>query len=551
MSDAKSNRSDLPTASGHKPEAPAWEKGFPRGGSGRVSGAVFFAVAALLASAAWLQPPLSRDVSSWHLSLGLWRTSTLMPEAVLQGPRHVPLDSVGLVLVFVVLTGAVIVYRWPRHLDRVAGTLLGAALAANAAIALNHPALVESLDGEYAQRMQMATMIAGAQLPDALTRNDNDRLGLAAAPSGDEQPADWWRGGLYLGHGRWLVLWAAGGCLFAGRGARATRLFRLVRWAAVGVGLAGAVCCPRLVAEWHWCRAQRLEAACQYAAADRALAAAVAWCPELDRLERTALLAGKLDYRRGRTTAREQFFRAYQLARRKDQPRAVAYRQDLPWNILGAFDYRNGLQTIPAGFNRRFPTGTNEIETADYQQGLPAPRGPWSDAYEAARGLDTRHALGVLDGLFRDGGLEQAALRGGAARLWIDAGLLQYLQDPIVSDGGYDYFPQNQNLVGAQTAWQRAARLVVPPRYDLAFYLGSASARLDPNSPERAEALMSPLLDGLGDAILLADTLATLGDARFEAGDQAAARRRYAESLRAFLLPRLINYRAQKNLGGL
>lgn len=450
----------------------------------------------------------------------------------------------------VVLTGAAIVYRRPQRLGRVAGILLAVTAAANAAVALNHPALVEALDGEYAQRMQMAAMIAGSPLPDALTRNDNDCLGPAAAPAGDEQPADWWRGGLYLGHGRWLVLWAAGGCLFAGRGALAARLFHLARWSTVGVGLAGVVCCPRLVAEWHWCRAQRLEAACQYAAADRALAAAVAWCPELDRLERTSLLAGKLDYRRGRTTPREQFFRAYQLTRRKDQPRAVAYPEDLPWIIPGAFDYRNGLKSTPAGFGRRFPIGTNEIETADYQQGLPVPWGPWSDAYEAARGLDTRHALGILDGLLRDGGTEQAALHGGAARLWIDAGLLRYLQDPVVSDGGYDYFSQNQNLVGAQAAWQRAARLV-PPRYDLAFYLGSVGARLEPTSPEPVEALMAPLLDGLGDSILLADTLATLGDVHFEAGDSAAARRRYAESLRAFLLPRLINYRAQKNLGGL
>jgi hypothetical protein len=511
---------------------------------------VFFAVAALLASAAWLQPPLSRDISSWHLSLGLWRTGTPMPQTILHGPRFVPLDSVGLVLMLVVLTGAVIVHRRPQRLGRVAGILVGAALAANAAVALNHPALVEALDGEYAQRMQMAAMITGSPLPDALTQNDNDRLGLVAAPAGDEQPADWWRGGLYLAHGRWLVLWAVGGCMFAGCGALAARLVRLACWSAVGAGLAGALCGPRLVAEWHWCRAQRLEAACAYPAADRALAAAVVWCPELDHLERTWLLAGKLDYRRGRTTPREQFFRAYQFVRRKDQPRAVAYRQDLPWVIPGAFDYRSGLQTIPAGFNQRFPTGTNEIEAADYQQGLPAPWGPWYDAYEAARGLDTRHALGILDGLLRDGGAGQTALRSGAARLWIDAGLLQYLQDPVVSDGGYDYFPQNQNLVGAQAVWQRAARLV-PPRYDLAFYLGSVGARLDPKRPECVEALIGPLVDGLGDSILLADTLATLGDAHFEAGAEAAARRRYAESLRAFLLPRMINYRAQKNLGGL
>ena len=511
--------------------------------------ALFFIVAALLASAAWLQPPLSRDVSSWHLSLGLWRIAAA-PQTILQGPRQIPADSLGLVLLFVILPGAVIVYRQPQRLGRVAGILLGVALAANAAIALNHPALIEALDGEYAQRMQIAAMIAGSPLPDALTQNDNDRLGLAAAPAGDEQPADWWRGGLYLGYGRWLVLWAAGGCLFAVRGALAARLLHLGRWSAVGVGLAGVICCPRLVAECHWCRAQRLEAACQFPAADRALEAAVAWCPDLDRLERTWLLAGKLDHRRGRTTAREQFFRAYQLGRRKDQPRAVAYRQDLPWIIPGAFDYRNGLQTVPAGFNHRFPTGTNEIEAADFQQGLPTPRGPSFDAYEATRGLDTRHALGILDGLLRDGSVEQATLRDGAARLWIDVGLLQYLQDPVVSDAGYDYFAQNQNLVGVQVAWQRAARLV-PPRYDLAFYLASLGARLDPKSPDRVEALMGRLVDGLGDSILLADALATLGDAHFEAGATAAARRRYADSLRAFLLPRMINYRAQKNLGGL
>jgi hypothetical protein len=521
-----------------------------RGGAGLSAIAiVFFIVAELLASAAWLHPPLSRDVSSWHLSVGFWPIGTVTPPTILQGPRRVPFDSVGLLLLVVILTGAVIVYRRPERLGRVAGILLGSALAANAAVGLNHPALIEALDGEYTQRMQIAAMITGSPVADALTQNDNDRLGLAAAPAGDEQPADWWRGTLYLGLGRWLIVWAAGGCLFAARGALAVRFLHLARWSAAGLGLAGVLCFPRLIAEYHWRQAQRLETACQYEAAQHSLEAAVAWCPELESLQRTWLLAGKLDHRRGRITPCEQVFRAYQLARRKDQPRAVAYRQDLPWIITGAFDYRNDLQNVPAGFHQRFPTGTNEIETLDYQQGLPISRGPLFDAYQAARGVDTRHALGLLDGLLR-GSASPPAVRDQAARLWTDVGLLAYLQDPVVSDAGYDYFPQNQNLVGAQVAWQRAAQLV-PLRYDLPFYLGSLETRLDPRSPDRVEGLIGPLVGRLEDAIVLADALATLGDAHFNGGDGAAARRRYAESLRAFLLPRMINYRAQKNLGGL
>lgn len=507
----------------------------------------FLLVAAALVLPGWLRPPLSRDISALHLPLGLWHATD--SETVPHSPRGVPFDSVGVPLLVLIGTGVVIVLRRSRRLSRVAGMILGAAIAANATIALNHPALIESLDDEYAQRMQMAAMIAGSPVPNALTQNDNDRTGLAGAPAGDEQPADLTRGWVHLGYGRWLVLWSVAGYLFASQGALRKRLAHCAAWSAAGVGLGALFCSPRLLAECHWCLAKRFEMACQYPAARRALDQAIAIFPEFERLERTWLLAGKLDHRAGKPTDQERFFRAYQLARRKDQPRAVAYHQDLPWLLVGAYDYRNGLQTPPAGLNRTFPTGTIEIETPDHQRGLPPARGAFYDAYLAAQGNNTRQALSILDDLARIAG-SQPAVRNRAARLWTDVGLLDYLQDPVPMNSGYDYFAQNQSLVGAQTAWQWAARLA-PSRHDWHFYLGSLAARLDPANPERTEALMGSLVNDLGDPILRADVLATLGDAWFDAGQGGQARRRYADSFKAFLLPKMINYRAQKNLGGL
>src|SRR5262249_23630634 len=149
--------------------------------------------------------------------------------------------------------------------------------------------------------------------------------------------------------GWWLVPWCAAGVLL---GSRRRRWLHLAAWGLAGVVLAGLLCGSRLGAEYYWQQARHLEGCCQYDAARGALQKAVALFPECGRLERTWLLEGKLDHRQGRATRPERFFRAYQLTRDKVRPRAVAYREDLPWLIDRTQDYREGLEPPSGGFDQ-------------------------------------------------------------------------------------------------------------------------------------------------------------------------------------------------------
>jgi hypothetical protein len=509
----------------------------------------FLVVAAGLVLPGWLHPPLSADISSLRLSLGLWPGANSSSQAILHGRSPIPLDSAGLFLLALIAFGILLVYWRPQRLSLATGLLLAGALGVNAAIALNHPALIERLDDEYAQRQQMANLISASPMPNALTRVDNDRIGLPGAPKADEQRADVLRGWEYLGYGRWLVVWAAGGLLLGNPGLLWQRLMRLAAWGGAGTMLAGLMCGPRLLAEYHWLEANRLEGECNLPAARQSLETAVSIFPEFERLERTWLLAGKLDQRVGRSTPARRFFLAYQLARKKDSPRALAYQEDLPWIMAQTLDYREGLQTVPAGFNETLPVGTGDNEAPDDREGVAAPRGPLSEAYRLSHVLENRQALGLLEDLTRNAGPEQPAVRHQAARLWTDTGLRYYSRSPVLTDSGLDYSRQNQNLTSAHSAWQRAAQFA--PGLDRTFYQGVVQARIDPTHPERVEDYWQPLLTGLGDQILRADVLATLGDAYFDAGQAATARQRYADSFKSFLLPRTVNYRAQKHMGGL
>src|SRR5438128_268440 len=56
---------------------------------------LFLAGAAVLALAGWLRPPLSPDLRSIHLPLGIWPGAGPAPEDVLDGPRRIPPDSAG------------------------------------------------------------------------------------------------------------------------------------------------------------------------------------------------------------------------------------------------------------------------------------------------------------------------------------------------------------------------------------------------------------------------------------------------------------------------
>jgi tetratricopeptide (TPR) repeat protein len=479
---------------------------------------LFLLVAATLAAAGWLRPPLSQDISSLHLSLGVWNHAA-EPGAVLYGPRRIPPDSAGLLLLGLLAGGAVVVLLRPRTFPVVAGVLLSAALAANAAVALNHPALIEMLEREREQRQRIVLLLGLSPMPTPLSRLDNGRIGLkpeiAAADSSWSDPTRGWD---YLLYGCWLVGWAALGVWFGGRGSLWRRCKILAGWGALGLVLGGALCLPRLRAEYHWVEANRREYRGEWEGSRQALSTAIQLFPEFDRMERTWLLLGKLDHLQSRATSAEQLFRASQLALKKEPPLLQRIQSEL------------------AGF-------TPVVSGAE-------PAEPPDAIFPFIPGYGSGHAFALLETLLAQDAEAHPVVRTLAARILTDMGSGFYLRKVRFTDAGPDYSRQKLHLMAVQEAWRRALQLE-PARIDSLFFLGYTQASIDRDHPEIADAILNPLLNRLADRLVCADLLNILGDAYFAAGRITEARERYAESLDLLNLPQRKNFRAQKGLGGL
>jgi tetratricopeptide (TPR) repeat protein len=513
---------------------------------------LFFLVAACLAVAGWLRPPLSPDLLGTQTPLGLWKSATA--EDLLAGPRRTAPDGIGVVLLALLASGTAVVLWRPARLGVVAGLLLAVAVAGNAAAALNHPALVELMDLEYEQRRQIVESVnVPTMQEDPMATRDNGRIGATGALGADDQRGDPVRGWVYLLHGRWLVPWAVAGLLFGTAGSLPRRLRHAGCWVAVGGALAGVVCSRRLVAEYYWAQALHWEGAGDYEASGRALQTAVSLFPEFDRLERTWLLAGKLDHRQGRSTPREQFFCVYQLARDRSRPRAVASAHGLPWIIHRTADYREGLATPQSGFDRNLTPGAVGSGTADNRSGHYRPDSPpfGSDAV-AARSLEQGRAAALSADLLADEHFRAPPVSNQAARVWADIGMTYYQKGTLFKDTGRVSFEDNRCLGVAAEAWRQASALA-PANHSSRFFLGMTQAATERDHPEWADLTFRSLLEDTADKALQADILSNVGDAYFRAGRFHEARRRYAESFDRYNMPQLdrINYRAQRRLGGL
>jgi hypothetical protein len=511
---------------------------------------VFLLTALAIALAPWIHPPLSADVRGIHASLGLRAQRSAAPEEFLSGARCARPDSVGVVLGLLVAVGLVVVVRRPERLGAFAGVLLAAALAANAACALNHPALTEAMDREFEQHKQMATLIVKTPEKKAMANPHNGRIGSAGAPELDEQRGDAVRGWVYLHHGRWLVLWAALGVLFGTAGSLGARVRMVASWAVVGVVLSGLACSRRLYAESCWQEAVDLEGRGSHAAARRALERSVAVEPEFGRLERTWLLAGKLDYRAGRDGSARRLFRAYQMTRDKEEIRAVAYAEDLPWLLVRTWDYRTGLATSPSGFYDSEKPDASETDAPYSRDRLSSPAGHLLPVYRMALRREPLRALGQMEDLLAGPDGAEPAVRRQASRMYNDLALRAYLDRPNIVNSEFDFYQHDRRLATAQNAWRRSAALA-PDRWDSGLYLGLVQARLDPSRPERVRAEFERLMTGVADRPLRAEVLDLLGDAYWDAGEAVEARRRYAQSYDSYSLPKRPNVRAQKKLGGL
>jgi tetratricopeptide (TPR) repeat protein len=461
---------------------------------------LFVSTAAGLTLASGVRPPLSQDINSLHLPIGVPGSRTAEPDSLLHGSTPVEPDCGAVLLLALIVPAAVLVLWRPGLTAVAAGLLTSASIAVNAAILLNHPALIELMDLEYDQSQGIARTVAYSPYKSALTTANTGRL-ADARPGENEQRADLLRGWTYLLYGQWLVVWGIVGILFGSRGSMGWRLACVVIWLLVGVGLAGAVCAGRLQAEYHWNRAKLLEAAGDFESSLQAIDHAVTALPEFGRLERTWLLAGKLEHRLGRSTHYEQAFRTYQLARNKSQPRTSNRAEDLPWRVALSADERE-----------------------------------W------------RRALGLLGNLSPTA-QRHGALRHLAGQLWTNVGASYFEVLPDPTDAGFNYFPQKQRLNAAADAWERATALE-PARRDCAFSAGLVWESTDPASPARYAEAFARATSQLADRLIRADILNTLADGYFRGGEMLKARRHYAESSDAFSVPTHPNRRSQKGIGG-
>jgi hypothetical protein len=100
----------------------------------------------------------------------------------------------------------------------------------------------------------------------------------------------------------------------------------------------------------------------------------------------------------------------------------------------------------------------------------------------------------------------------------------------------------------ASAAWQQAVTIEPPNAIAARLCLGAWQAERS-----RGASHSFSLLESLPavDRAIHADVLSLLGDAKFHRGDLRQARERYRESMKAWMLPKTINYRAQRGLGGL
>ena len=449
---------------------------------------LFFTVAAILTLAGWVRPPLSADISSLHLSLGLWHAQAV--ESLLHGVRRVPSDSAGVFVLGVIVCATAISLWRLRWFAIATGVLLAATIAANIAVALNHPSLIERLESERVQRQQIVEVLRYSPTADPLSTPSNGRFAIERHPVVVDPlwtdlitPYD------YLLYGCWLVVWAALGVWFATGGMAPSRWKALAGWTVLGMLLGVALCSPRLRAETHWMAAQRAELRGDLREARQRVVTASGTFTEFRELQRTWELMGKLDFLESRSTPPAAFFRAAQLAR-------VALEPQNDWNdvLLAEARFKRAVALV-------------QPHASDPQ---------WSGAGR------------VL-----------------AARILTELGIVLYVRDPRFTDAGFDYVEQNQRLVAARDVWQRAAALD-RLRTDDPVFLTYTGPRLDRAAPDGAHIAIT-----LGDRILRADVLNMLADAYFESGRMGEARRGYAESLDLMNLPQRKNFRAQKGLGGL
>jgi tetratricopeptide (TPR) repeat protein len=346
---------------------------------------LFLAASVVLITGPWLRSSVSRDFRGVHIP---WNDATgrFLPEYVVEAPRAWRVDSIATPLLAIVAVGAVVVLFKPKLSSHVFGLLLAVSLPALAVTLWNHPGLFEHFESEIRGRAMLRSVfrhvnddLMSVRAPDRLASfgglMEKDDLLEPTHPI--MAPFQYWM------YGGWLVAAAFVAAMVTLREAWSRRLAYATYWAGAGILLAAAATWPRWMAEYHWARAENLEAVNQFADAEREIDQALRTMPDLAATRRYWLAKGRLGYRQHATGEHVSFFLAHQYLRANELDRARAELD--PWigPTGGATPQRDLLAEI-IGYVAIGYVNNDNHAAAELAWGEASAAAPWKPIYWVA-----------------------------------------------------------------------------------------------------------------------------------------------------------------------
>jgi tetratricopeptide (TPR) repeat protein len=355
--------------------------------SNRALSVMLLAAMTILIIGPWLRSSVSRDFRGVHIP---WNNggAPFLAENVAEAPRQWRWDSIAAPLLAVVAIGIPVILIRPRWTSHVFGLMAALSIPALAVALWNHPSLFEFFESEIRGRQMLRTVFRSQNI-DMMTVRAPDRLQAFGGQVGKIDllepthpmlaPFKYWM------YGPWLVTAALAAVIATRRGPWSRRLAYAGAWTGAGVLLAAAATWPRWVAEYHWAKADALEARNRYAEAEAELTQAVEAMPDLGSLRRYHLAKGRLDYRQHRPGEYYAFFIAYQYLQIGDLERARAELEPYV-HISGTIAQRDMLGEIvghiAAGFAASGKEGAAEVAWREASN-----IAPWKPAYWVAEAV--------------------------------------------------------------------------------------------------------------------------------------------------------------------
>jgi tetratricopeptide (TPR) repeat protein len=151
--------------------------------------------------------------------------------------------------------------------------------------------------------------------------------------------------------------------------------------------------------------------------------------------------------------------------------------------------------------------------------------------------------------LLREKSIPHESAATQAAAFWMENGLECYLKQPLFFGCRYYYVDRERTSAQSLDAWQRCLKLS-PDNRDALLCEALVFAQADPGHPEKARAQFQTVLRDLADRPVKADVFSELGDCYLDAGQFGDALGFYMQSCDAYTLPKIVNHRGLRGLGG-